>query len=72
LSTEPASHEALAHTMVEEARRVGAALRANGYWGPFGIDAYEYRDKHGEGHFQPRSELNARYSMGFAVGFRMD
>jgi hypothetical protein len=44
------------------------ALHAVGYFGPFGLDAYRWRSPSGEVHFQPRSELNARYSMGFAVG----
>jgi hypothetical protein len=55
--------------MTEEARRVGAALFAAGYFGPFGIDAYVYRDRTGALRLQPRSEVNARYTMGFAVGF---
>ncbi len=69
LHTEPAPHDKLAARMTEQARLVGAALHEHGYWGPFGVDAYEYRDKHGASHFQPRSEINARYSMGFSVGF---
>jgi hypothetical protein len=59
----------VAPAMVDEARRVAAALGAAGYFGPFGIDAYTYRDRGGARCFQPRSEINARYSMGFAVGF---
>lgn len=42
---------------------VAAALRKAGYSGPFGIDAF----RHGSG-FHPLSEINARYSMGYAVG----
>jgi ATP-grasp domain len=45
---------------------VSGALHAAGYFGPFGVDAFEYREK-GELRFQPRSEINARYSMGFAL-----
>jgi hypothetical protein len=52
-----------------EVNRVAVALFAAGYFGPFGIDAYTYRDRAGVLGFQPRSEINARYSMGFAVGF---
>jgi hypothetical protein len=55
--------------MGEEARRVAAALAAAGYFGPFGIDGYTYRDLAGALRLQPRSEINARYSMGFATGF---
>ncbi len=52
----------------EEGRRVGEALREAGYRGPFGVDAFTYRTPDGELHLQPRSEINARFSMGFAVG----
>jgi len=53
----------------EEVRRVAFALKQAGYFGPFGVDAYRYRDREGALRFQPRSEINARYSMGFAIGF---
>jgi hypothetical protein len=43
---------------------VGAALRAAGYFGPFGIDAFAYRAPSGI-EFRARSEINARMSMGF-------
>ena len=55
--------------MADEAVTVGAALSAAGYFGPFGIDAFVYRDGRGGLLLQPRSEINARYSMGFAIGF---
>jgi hypothetical protein len=55
--------------MADEAVAVGAALAAAGYFGPFGIDAFVYRDGSGAPRLQPRSEINARYSMGFAIGF---
>ena len=51
----------------EEAMRVAAALHAAGYFGPFGIDAFEYRDGDRVA-LNVRSEINARYSMGWAVG----
>jgi hypothetical protein len=50
--------------MHAEAREVAALLREAGYFGPFNVDAYAYR-----GGFNPRSEINARYSMAFALGF---
>ena len=59
----------IAPVMVQEVEQVGAALRGAGYFGPFGIDAFAYRDRRGALHLQPRSEINARYSMGFPVGF---
>ncbi len=73
LSTEllaPLVDEAtLAETLATEATRVAGALAVAGYSGPFGIDAYSYRTADGTLALQPRSEINARYSMGFAVGF---
>ena len=55
--------------VVTEAHRVAVALFAAGYFGPFGVDAFTYRDRGGARWLQPRSEINARYSMGFAIGF---
>jgi hypothetical protein len=50
-----------------ELERVADALRAAGYFGPFGVDAFRYlRD--GRPAFHPRVEINARYTMGWAVG----
>jgi hypothetical protein len=54
---------AFARDLETETQRVGARLHAAGYFGPFGVDAFIY-----EGGFQPRSEINARFSMGFPVG----
>lgn len=50
------------------AREAAAALREAGYFGPFNVDAYRYRGEGGEPRFNARSEINARYSMGWAVG----
>ena len=50
LCTKPAGDELVAgerKSLVEEALRAATALRAVGYFGPFGIDAFRYRD--GEG-----------------------
>jgi hypothetical protein len=72
LATEPVSAAEAAHVgdrMVEEARLVARALSAAGYFGPFGVDAFTYRDHAGVLQLQPRSEINARYSMGFADGW---
>ncbi len=55
-------------TMVAEARRTAEALHQAGYLGPFGLDAFRWRAPDGAEHFQPRCELNARYSMGWRVG----
>lgn len=48
--------------------RAGAALRAAGYRGPFGIDAFEH-EHGGVRALRTQSEINARYSMGWAIGF---
>jgi hypothetical protein len=52
-----------AHVLIEAAEEAGAALSRAHYTGPFGIDAF--RHEHG---FCPRCEINARYSMGWAIG----
>lgn len=46
----------------------GQALAREGYHGPFGIDAFRYRDARGDPAFQPRSEINVRFSMGYPRG----
>ena len=48
---------------------VAEALAFAGYVGPFGIDAFTWRDPSGDVVLNPRSEVNARYTMGFAIGF---
>lgn len=65
LATARIVDEPHAAALVEEAERVAASLHAAGYFGPFGIDAFVYDGDR----LQPRSEINARYSMGFAAGF---
>lgn len=52
----------------EAARATAMALHDAGYFGPFGLDAFRWRAPDGATHFQPRCELNARYSMGWATG----
>lgn len=56
------------HRLFERAEAVAAALIAAGYFGPFGIDAYEFRTAAGTTRLNPLGEINARYSMGYAVG----
>jgi phosphoribosylaminoimidazole carboxylase (NCAIR synthetase) len=50
--------------LFERAHAVAQALRAAGYFGPFGIDGYRY-----EAGFCALGEINARYTLGFATGF---
>ena len=72
VSSELASPTALTTTerdaLEREALATARALTAAGYFGPFGLDAFRWRSPDGAVHFQPRCEINARYSMGWAVG----
>ena len=52
----------------DELLRVSEALGVAGYFGPFGIDAFTWEDPGGALHLHRRSEINARYSMGWAIG----
>lgn len=66
---EPAElSESEAAALHERAETATRALAAAGYFGPFGVDGYRYlrRGQHG---FCALSELNARYTLGFATGF---
>jgi hypothetical protein len=54
--------------LLEAAHGAGGALAAAGYFGPFGVDAYRHVLGSGAMGFNARSEINARYSMGWAVG----
>ncbi len=51
-----------------EAQRVAEALRRAGYFGPFGVDGFRYRSTpSAELRLQVRSEVNARYTMGWGL-----
>lgn len=50
--------------LVRTAERVGEALIAAGYFGPFGVDAFVYRTA-GALALRTLSEINARYCMGW-------
>ncbi len=49
---------------------VAPALTRTGYFGPFGIDAFRYKDVAGVEGFCALSEVNARYTMGWAKGMQ--
>lgn len=53
----------------EAVEAAGRALAAHGYRGPFGIDAYRHRALDGSGRtvLNPLSEINARYTMDWAL-----
>jgi hypothetical protein len=62
LASEPfAGLPRIAERLEREVRVVGRALADAGYFGPFGVDAFTYDG----GRLNPRSEINARYTMGF-------
>jgi hypothetical protein len=51
--------------LLRATREAGEALRSAGYIGPFGVDAFRYQGERGLPAFQPRSEVNVRFSMGY-------
>ena len=55
-------------SLSDAGERVARLLFGASYFGPFGIDAYRYRDAE-QTAFCALSEINARYTMGFATGF---
>jgi hypothetical protein len=61
-----ADHET--HALREAATEAAATLFAAGYFGPFGVDAFRWIDERGQARWNPRCEINARYSMGWAIG----
>ena len=46
------------------------ALATAGYFGPFGVDSFQWRDAAGQVHWNARGEINARYTMGWHIGMR--
>ena len=56
------------NALEETTERVALALISAGYFGPFGIDAHRY-ELGEQSAFCALSEINARYTMGFATGF---
>ncbi|MFZ5891792.1 MAG: ATP-grasp domain-containing protein [Myxococcota bacterium] len=55
-------------TLSNQAAHVAEALAREGYFGPYGIDAYRCMLDNTP-YFCALSEINARYSMGFVTGF---
>src|SRR5262249_28798110 len=52
------------HALFDAAEHTASALWNAGYFGPFGIDAFRWIDATGAFRWNPRCEINARYSMG--------
>lgn len=71
LRTEPLPEGALSHPQRRALRhaleQAAEALRAAGYHGPLGIDGYLWTSGSSTA-MNPLSELNARFSMGYAMG----
>lgn len=55
-------------SLVHAARTCASALASARYFGPFGLDAFRWTTAAGATRFRALCELNARYTMGWAVG----
>ncbi len=55
-----------ARALLDEGTRVADALAGIGYFGPFGVDGFRYLSPGRK--LNPRCEINARYTMGWAIG----
>lgn len=51
--------------LCDELDKTGAALHRAGYFGPFGIDGFRYRHAGQAEAFNPRCEINARFTLGY-------
>lgn len=56
--------------LYDMAQHTADALGTAGYFGPFGIDSYRWRDAQGKVQWNRRGEINARYTMGWHVGMQ--
>ena len=54
----------------DAAQDCAQALAAAGYFGPFGIDSFKWRDASGLLHWNRHGDINARYTMGWHIGMR--
>jgi hypothetical protein len=68
LQLSAAEHSALLAALNETAY----ALATAGYFGPFGIDAFRYRQPDGSVSFDARCEINARLTMGYPRALLLD
>lgn len=58
--------------LMQTAGRVGEALARAGYTGPFGLDAFRWRDRSGRLRFHPLAEVNARMTFGLVARVLVD
>jgi hypothetical protein len=54
----------------QAAHEVAEALVTTGYFGPFGVDSFRWQEAAGPVHWNARSDINARYTMGWFIGMR--
>jgi hypothetical protein len=59
-------------SLIAELAKTAAALEAAHYFGPFGIDAFRYRDANRQIQWNPRCEINARLTMGYPRALLLD
>lgn len=64
VGTAPCGVKPVAEALADSAEHAAEWLRGLGYFGPFGVDAYRYRDG-SRLRLQPFSEINARYTLGY-------
>ncbi len=57
----------LLHALERGAKAVCQMLAHEGYWGPFGIDAFTFA-RDGTIGFNPVSDINARFTLGWSIG----
>lgn len=69
ISSALATNADVERALATEMNVVARALHDAGYFGPFAIDAFEWRSARGIVALRPRSEINARYTMAFALGY---
>ncbi|HEX7478131.1 MAG TPA: hypothetical protein VF331_10020 [Polyangiales bacterium] len=61
-----------AAALAAELTKTSAALAAAGYFGPFGIDGFRYAQVEGGEAFNPRCEINGRFTMGYPRALLQD
>ena len=67
IDLQPVLSEAERDRLLETVESVAAALRRAGYAGPFGIDAWRYRQDGGGEILHPLGEINARMTFGLVA-----
>jgi hypothetical protein len=67
IDLQPVLSEAERDRLLETVESVGTALNRAGYAGPFGVDAWRYRNENGEEIFHPLGEINARMTFGLVA-----